>query len=334
MASVVLLGVLVAVSWLLVGGLERWAQRRNLLDVPNARSSHTRATPRGGGLAIVVVTLVTATVVLVARGLDAGLLRYVLGAALIAGVSWLDDVRSLPWSLRITCHLVAAVIFVAGVPLNVNVLGLDLPPWLVAPALVIWVVGLTNVYNFMDGIDGLAAGQAVVAASWWAVVGTLADVPPLTTIAGAVAASSFGFLLHNWAPARIFMGDVGSAFLGYTFAVLPLLAIGSLGQWGLLVGGVLAVWPFVFDGGLTIVRRALNGENVFQAHRSHLYQRLAIRWGSHATVSALYIAYAVISVACAQALVVGGQHWAILLVPLALAVLLFVGVEIVSRQER
>jgi UDP-N-acetylmuramyl pentapeptide phosphotransferase/UDP-N-acetylglucosamine-1-phosphate transferase len=154
----------------------------------------------------------------------------------------------------------------------------------------IWIVGLTNAYNFMDGSDGIAGAQALVAGASWACLGWLAGLPTLAGLGLLLAGGSLGFLLHNWPPARIFMGDVGSAFLGYSFAILPLLALA--GQRSLAAAspvlGLLPVWPFVFDASFTFLRRLRHGENVFAAHRTHLFQRLLIAGFSHRFVLLLY----------------------------------------------
>jgi UDP-N-acetylmuramyl pentapeptide phosphotransferase/UDP-N-acetylglucosamine-1-phosphate transferase len=150
---------------------------------------------------------------------------------------------------------------------------------------VVWIVGLINAYNFMDGIDGIAGGVAVVAALWWI---ALFPKEPMWSIGVLLVAAALGFLLHNWSPARIFMGDVGSTFLGCMFAVLPLMLEVPV------IGGLL-MWPFLFDTGFTFLRRLLRREDIFSAHRDHLYQRLIISGWSHASVALLYIALTAVS---------------------------------------
>ena len=147
---------------------------------------------------------------------------------------------------------------------------------------------MINAYNFMDGIDGIAGSQAVVAGAGWFILGVLADVPAVAGLGLVLAASSIGFLIHNWHPASIFMGDVASGFLGYMFAILPLMQGGDNSHGATVLPGVLLVWPFLFDTILTFMRRLRNGEDVFAAHRSHLYQRLVISGLSHQTVTLLY----------------------------------------------
>jgi UDP-N-acetylmuramyl pentapeptide phosphotransferase/UDP-N-acetylglucosamine-1-phosphate transferase len=152
----------------------------------------------------------------------------------------------------------------------------------------------------MDGIDGIAGGQAFVAGLGWAVAGFLSGNTFIMFFGLLIAASSLGFLFHNWSPAKIFMGDVGSAFLGYTFAVLPLIFASDtrFRPSGLapFFAGILLLWPFIFDSIFTLLRRLRLGENVFQAHRSHLYQRLVVLGYSHKSVSLLYSALAMVGV--------------------------------------
>jgi UDP-N-acetylmuramyl pentapeptide phosphotransferase/UDP-N-acetylglucosamine-1-phosphate transferase len=258
------------------------------MDIPNERSSHAHPVPRGGGLAIVAVSLSGLWLFAInweqeTPGL--GLFAYTAGAILVAGVSWLDDLRSLSPVVRLVSHCLGASLAVWG--MYSQEWSLLYPNWWILLLALLWVVWLTNAYNFMDGIDGIAGGQAVVAGVGWALLGWWNGLPFINILGLLLAASSLGFLCHNWPPARIFMGDVGSAFLGYTFAVITLWA----GQKEpiLFIGGVLLLWPFAFDALFTLLRRLYRRENVFQAHRSHLYQRLVARDFSHKWISALYV---------------------------------------------
>lgn len=295
-----------ALSWVGVALLRRWAERREIFDVPNERSSHTRPTPRGGGLAIVVVTL-AGWLIFDRTSLDYWpLWPYVCGALLIAAISWLDDLRTVPTLIRFAVHGLAAALAIlsfgywhaTSIPLF-NQLSLG---WLGWPLTFLWIVGLTNAYNFMDGIDGIAGTQAVVVGIGWSLLGYVAGQPHLMTLSLMLTGACLGFLWHNWPPARIFMGDVGSAFLGYTFAVLPLMtAHVPHADSRLALIGALLLWPFIFDSVFTFIRRALRGENVFAAHRSHLYQRLVISGRTHLFVTTLYGALALVGVALALA---------------------------------
>jgi len=273
-------------------GLIHWAGRLGVIDQPNARSSHQRPTPRGGGVAIIAVGLF-AVAVLVSLGIlpPAGSGWVLAAAIVVAAVSAVDDVSSISPRLRLLFHVAAAAVAVGAVgPAPVVELGFlgryDFGPagWVLA---VIWIVGMTNAFNFMDGIDGIAGITAAIAlgilACGFAATGDFF----LAFVAAALAAAAVGFLFWNWQPARIFMGDVGSAFLGYTIAVLPLMAKADSRGW-LLPLTAFVMWPFLFDTIYTLVRRLAKRENVFEAHRSHLYQRLVIAGWSHATVAALY----------------------------------------------
>lgn len=297
--------VVFGLSYWGVAGLRRWAEQRRILDLPNDRSSHTRPTPRGGGLAIVVLSLTGwgLYVWLHPQPVWQPWTAYALGAVLIAAIGGWDDLYSLPNRVRFAAHLLAAVIAVWGCGSWSHVVlpGVgDVPLGLVgAPVTVLWIVWLTNAYNFMDGIDGIAGGQAVVAGFGWAALGWLSGQPMCGILGLLLAASSLGFLGHNWAPARIFMGDVGSTFLGYSFAVLPVIAARDDPR--LALAGILFVWPFIFDTTFTLLRRARRHENIFAAHRSHLYQRLIITGHSHRGVSLLYIVGGVLGVLLALA---------------------------------
>lgn len=169
----------------------------------------------------------------------------------------------------------------------------ELPPhpvlpigWLGVPLTFLWLAGLTNAHNFMDGIDSLAGGQAVVAGLAWLVLGSLVGLPVVGLLGVLVAGSNLGFLAHNWPPASIFMGDIGSAFLGFTLATLTLIA----GRYDdrLPAIGALFIWPFLFDATATMISRLRRRENIFQPHRSHFYQRLVIGGYSHRFVTLLY----------------------------------------------
>jgi UDP-N-acetylmuramyl pentapeptide phosphotransferase/UDP-N-acetylglucosamine-1-phosphate transferase len=284
------------ISYFGVAGIRSWALRRSLLDHPNERSSHTNPTPRGGGLAIAAIVLVGLAIVQVfGRGLaPRAFLGYLLGAFLVAAISGFDDLFSISAKTRLPVHLLAAGIFamMAGFVSRIYLpfLGELNLGWLGFPITVLWIAGFTNAFNFMDGIDGIAAGQAIVTALCWIVVASVLGLAALTTLSVLVAGASLGFLLHNLPPARIFMGDVGSTVLGYTFATLPILAFNEAHDSRLFVVGAMCVAPFVFDTMLTMLRRAVRKEHLFQAHRTHLYQRLTKLGYIHRSVTLLYLA--------------------------------------------
>ena len=319
MSHLLVMGVLgilaLAASWFGVAAIRRLAEHCRLLDIPNERSSHTRPTPRGGGLAIVAVVLGGVWVyAALCPGVPWDALGiFTLGAILIAAVSWLDDLRPLPVWVRFATHGVGAglAILAFGYWYAVGWPGSGyLPLGLFGGILTfLWIVGLTNAYNFMDGIDGIAGGQAVVAGLGWAILGWFGGQPLVGIMGLLIATASLGFLGHNWSPARIFMGDVGSAFLGYVFAAMTVLA--AQADPVFVLAGIALVWPFVFDSVLTFTRRLCRGEKVWAAHRSHLYQRLVISGLSHGQISGLYIGLAMLGLAWAMALVRGWQYMAV-----------------------
>lgn len=264
------------------------ALRLNVLDRPNARSSHSVPTPRGGGAAIVVVSLAAA--MLAPNWPKHSWLAFVVGGVLIALAGAIDDVRPLPVSLRLLAQLIAAGVAVLSLHAGINEAGTtaSLAAPLSAGIEVIATVWFINLFNFMDGIDGLAATQAVFifGTAAWLLARESGHTAPVTFI--ALAGASAGFLTWNFPPAKIFMGDVGSAFLGFAVASAA---------FGTVSGRALNIWvwlilssPFVCDATVTLVTRALRGERVYQAHRSHVYQRLARRWRSHRAVTILYAA--------------------------------------------
>jgi len=270
----------------------RWAPKA-ALDVPNERSSHTRPTPRGGGLVIVVGFVLGLAVWLVSPGgtLSPRALGWLAGALLVAGVSFVDDLHPLPAVPRLLTHAAGAVLLTV-----VGVQDRELPLLVALPLAFVWVTLVTNVYNFMDGIDGLATSQAIVAGIAMAIAGALVGNPFVAMGAGLLAAASAGFLFANLPPARLFMGDVGSTFLGFSFAGLSLL--GNLGVGGgrlPLAFGLVILAPFLFDGLLTLARRVLRGERWYAAHRSHYYQRLVRGGLSHAQVTGMYAGLAVVA---------------------------------------
>lgn len=277
-------------SYFFVYLIWRYTEKSQILDHPNERSSHVMPTPRGGGLAIVV--LVIGTSIWSMKEADINhTITYTACGIVIAFLGWRDDVSSLSPKIRfIVQGLVAAIsIYVLGyfksvtIPLfgelQLGVVGLVIT--------FLWILGLINAYNFMDGIDGMAGGVALAGACAWMFIASNMGNNFVFWISFAIAASSLGFLFHNWSPAKIFMGDVASTFLGYTFAVLPLLSADEGGD--ALMLGTLIMWTFIMDAGVTFIRRAIKRENVFAAHRTHLYQHLVAGGYKHAAISLLYV---------------------------------------------
>jgi Fuc2NAc and GlcNAc transferase len=265
------------------------ALRDGMVDVPNQRSSHLVPVPRGGGIAMVtafsagMIVIVAIVSVPVPLGLFTAL---VPGALAVAWVGWIDDRRGVSAPVRALVHAGAAIWAVAwlgGLPM-LRIGSLELPLGIAGAALaVLGIVWFLNLFNFMDGIDGIASSQAVAISL---VAGAMAWARSDVSVAAAymlLAGASIGFMLWNWPPARIFMGDVGSGFLGYVLAVLAIA--------GELRGSVpLAVWivlvsVFAFDATVTLIRRLIRRERVYEAHRKHAYQRAVMSGLSHRTVT-------------------------------------------------
>jgi len=304
LTPLVAVAVLSAVlSWSIVALVRDAALRRGLLDVPNARSSHERPTPRLGGLGIVAAVAVSIAVARAWPGLDVRPAAILVGLGLVVAlVSLADDLRGLPALVRLAVHLAAGSAAVAALgPLDVIAdLGLTAPDvarHIDSVLTVLWIAGFMNAFNFMDGIDGIAGGQGLVAGAATAAIGWLLGVPSAAVLGLALAAACLGFLPHNWSPATIFMGDVGSAFLGFLIATAPMVAPATAQPPVGLLAFALVAWPFLFDAMLTFVRRAARGENVMAAHKTHLYQRLTQAGWSHGRVAGLYTALAGVAAA-------------------------------------
>lgn len=335
------------VTWLLVSLLIRLAPRIGLLDRPNERSLHTRVTPRGGGIGLVMALLGLAGWWLVSGRIEAELHSVVmiyLGAALfIAAVSLRDDFKSVGAGWRLLCHIGSAVVAVHFIgPMQVVALPAGLGEydlgWMGPVFTVVWIVGLTNVYNFMDGIDGIAGVQGVVAGLAWSAAGWWYGLPAVALLGLALAGGCAGFLQHNWMPAKVFMGDVGSAFLGFCFAVLPLVALRELTWTGQTAGlgkvpgfALLAVWPFVGDGFFTFLQRLRKLEPVWKAHRSHLYQKLVRTGFTHAQVSLLYACWCVVCAATGLLWLIGARGTSVAAVSIPLFSLAGVFLLVVRR---
>ncbi len=268
-------------------------RRCGVIDRPNARSSHTEPTVRGGGVAI-IVTILGGLCVLGAGAENelVGRQAWVLaaGVLLLALVSFIDDLRSVGAASRFGCHgaVAIALLWVLGVP-DTGLTGVAATVAGGALCVVgfLWVAGYTNAFNFMDGINGLAAGQATLGGLGTAGLALAAGLPvshPVVVLSLVAAGAAAGFLPHNFPRARMFMGDVSSAPLGCLLAALGWWLANSAGWLWLVPVGLLHA-NFVLDTGVTLVRRVVRGERWHEAHREHFYQRLIRSGKSHAFVS-------------------------------------------------
>jgi UDP-N-acetylmuramyl pentapeptide phosphotransferase/UDP-N-acetylglucosamine-1-phosphate transferase len=295
-------------------------RRAGVLDRPNARSSHAAPIPRGGGIAP-VGAIVLAWLALIVAGAAAPLVLVILvGAALLAAISWIDDLRGLSPATRLLAQLVAVGLgLVAVMPAGPVFQGWLVPGFDAAAAALVWL-WFVNLFNFMDGIDGLAGSEAAAIAVGlvlFALFGAGRD-PGLAALAGTAAAAAGGFLVWNWAPARIFLGDVGSVPMGYLLGFL-LLDVAARGGWKIAL--ILPLY-FLADATLTLLRRLARGEPVWQAHRQHFYQRAVQRGLGHAAVVRRVIAADLILIACGWAAENGWGTVALTVAAAAVAALL------------
>lgn len=272
------------------------------MDIPNARSSHKMPTPRAGGVAIVVTFIIGIMVIFMladkAQIHQEYFWGFLLSAMLIALISFYDDLKAYTFKIKLITHLVAiVVVLVTGIVLDqlaLPLVGNVVLGWVGYAITFVWLLGLTNAYNFMDGVDGMAALTAIIACSFFAWISFHLGSYFVYILSYTILAGAAGFLFWNWSPAKIFMGDTGSAFLGFVFACMAIIAARyDVSHTTFLVIPML-LFHFIFDTTFTLSRRAMAGENVTQAHRTHLYQ-LLVRMGlTHARVTLLYGLMAII----------------------------------------
>jgi UDP-N-acetylmuramyl pentapeptide phosphotransferase/UDP-N-acetylglucosamine-1-phosphate transferase len=283
---VVPLAALGASVWL-TGIARNWLQRRAILDHPGERTSHESATPRGGGIALVPVVLF-AWMMLTLAGLAPGAALGITAlAAALALVSWYDDLGGLAFGWRLGAHLVAAALGATYLLGTAPVFQGLLPPLadrIVAVLLWTWFI---NLYNFMDGIDGITCAETIAISFGVVLIAHFAgDNAHVAAAALALAAGALGFLRWNWPRASIFLGDVGSVPLGFMTGWL-LLLLATHGQWAPAL--ILGLY-YLADATVTLLRRMFRGERIWQAHRSHFYQRALTPDNDHGAVLKLIIA--------------------------------------------
>ncbi|HRF43534.1 MAG TPA: glycosyltransferase family 4 protein [Candidatus Competibacteraceae bacterium] len=270
--------------------LSRPAFRGQWLDYPNERSLHQRPVPRTGGLAILGSGLTSSFLLtLLVPATHPLLITLPLGLLPLAIISWLDDRQGMAMGWRFLVHFWAAVSLIGVNPVP-NALDLPSLPWQLPMEVihilsVLFVVWMINLYNFMDGMDGFAGGMAVIGFSALAWLGRVDT--GFAAVCLSVAAASAGFLVCNFPPARIFLGDIGSTTFGFLAAACSLW--GARMELFPLWVSLLVFSPFIMDATVTLIRRLLRGEKVWQAHRSHYYQRLVLLgWGHRRTVLVEY----------------------------------------------
>jgi UDP-N-acetylmuramyl pentapeptide phosphotransferase/UDP-N-acetylglucosamine-1-phosphate transferase len=305
MTRLLICGILAGLgSWLIGFPVYRLLSRLGLLDNPNARSSHAVPTVRGGGLGIVVIVLVLGGV--------AGLhppsvlsVAWLLLALGLAVVSFLDDIRSLPWKVLFGTHGLVSAAFLYALARRGGFDGLSFPLASgLGIVLFLFLAGYANAFNFMDGINGIAASQAAVTSLGTIAVAVAAGVSfshPALVLAAIIAGAAAGFLPHNFPRARMFMGDVGAVFMGFGLAAIAVWIAEDQGWWLLVPLGCLHA-NFILDTAITVVRRIMRGEVFHQAHREHFYQRLVRAGWSHTRVT---LTEAALQIVVAVALTLG-----------------------------
>ena len=270
------------ITWL----VRRFAPRFGIIDVPNSRSSHTVPTPRGGGIGIVFAVLAVVGIARFFPGISAEWSAALfVGGGLVAAAGVLDDFLDLPPLTRTALHILAA----GWVLWRINVLDVlhhtVLARW-AWPATVLCLVLIlwnTNLFNFMDGIDGLAGSQLVFVALAQGALLWMDGIRDISFLYWVMAAAGMGFLMWNWPPAKIFMGNTGSEFVGFAFGVMIIFS-GTYGLRYLLASLILSL-VFSTDATLTLLRRMSLGNQWYKAHRAHAYQHAAQRFGSHRAVT-------------------------------------------------
>jgi Fuc2NAc and GlcNAc transferase len=281
--TAILLGFAIASA--LTGLVRTYAQRTQMIDSPNDRTLHHGDVPRGGGLSIVVVMLLCLACLEYGYS-NAAIAPVIAVTAVLGGLGWIDDKFGLGPFVKIGVQLLVAVYAVSyvGAFNAVTVGGYEFEFGKLSMLLsVLWVAWMANAYNFMDGIDGIAASQTAVVACVMGVWFALDDNGAIALFCYAIMASSLGFLVWNWNPARIFMGDVGSVTLGGVFAVLAI--VGNAQNGVPLTAYIILFGLFLFDTIVTLIRRAVEGKVVWKPHREHFYQRATTTGLGHAFVT-------------------------------------------------
>ncbi len=307
MSLILLLIGFTVLSSVLTGVLRRYAIRKEIIDIPNFRSSHTTPTPRGGGVSIVITFLMGLVIFPYLNVVSWEIaLPFLLAGLIIAIIGFLDDHGHIRAEIRLFFHFLSAGIVVFGVSglpelsffgykIDFSIIG-----WVLATVATVWIL---NLFNFMDGIDGIAGIEAFISTLVMGILNYfILDQMNIALLHFALAATVLGFLIWNFPPAKIFMGDAGSGFLGLMLAALLLLSshISESLFWGWLV--MLGV--FIVDATYTLIHRLIRGEKPHQAHRSHAYQFASRRYGSHKKITLAVLLINVFWLAPISALIV------------------------------
>ena len=292
MIELIIVVVVFFLVWFLCRLLSNPESKLYVLDEPTSRSLHLMPKPRVGGIAIFSVIFISFIVILFLLDDIFLYFWFLLGMLLIALVSFLDDRSSLPHLIRLVIHIIAGLMFlVVGINAESIILNLEVivfAEYILNILLVLIIVWIINLYNFMDGMDGLAGGMAVIGFACLGFLAWMSNNYVYMLMAWVVSAANCGFLFHNFPPAKIFMGDLGSITNGYLVAFFSFWGIGlDVLQWW---GPILIFSPFIVDATITLLSRILSREVIWQPHKSHYYQRLVDSgWGHSKTVLFEYL---------------------------------------------
>jgi UDP-N-acetylmuramyl pentapeptide phosphotransferase/UDP-N-acetylglucosamine-1-phosphate transferase len=305
---------------LLTAKIKHMLTKRAAMDIPNARSSHTQPTPRGGGWTFVIVLLPALIITGMIYDILPTIIGLIGGVALLIFISWRDDQKGVSPTMRLSLHILAACLGSMAFGSDQMIFSGAMPFWLDRMFMIIGWAWFMNLYNFMDGIDGITCMETISIAMGSSLVMTVAmiDAPFAQTLTLILTGCALGFLAFNWHPAKIFMGDVGSVPLGYLCGFLLI----TIALSGYLMPALILPLYYVADSGITIAKRAMRGEKIWQPHRQHFYQHAALALGRHDKV-VMWIAAANIAL-IGVALIAVTMPWVGFIVAIAVVAFLLI----------
>jgi Fuc2NAc and GlcNAc transferase len=279
--------LITATSFLLTWLFRLYARKIGLMDTPNQRSSHSQVTARGGGISIVLVFIIATLFLAPLENIPSELIYGLcLGGGVVALIGFIDDLRSLSAVIRIAVHVIASIIVLKAIENNIGFSWFDFSNspniffYIISTPAIVWAL---NLYNFMDGIDAIAGVETIIITLGISfIIFINAGYSAYVELLLILSFSTLGFLIWNWPPAKIFMGDVSSGFLGFILSCLAIItsSLGLINIWSWLI----ICGTFLVDATITLLQRMLRGDKIFEAHKSHTYQILSRRYTSHKKV--------------------------------------------------
>lgn len=338
LGSVLLIGLALVISLAAMPVVIRILKGSKIFDIPNARSSHAMPVPRGGGFGLLLpLALVGGLLASSGRlGDDPFVLAIAIGMVGMTLIGFLDDLFSLSAQVRLLLEGILMASCLAIAPFHVHEIALPLVPPIETSGVVGWLlawlfmVGFPNLFNFMDGIDGLAGSQALIASIAYLLLAQASGAPELALLAALLAGGSLGFLRFNVPRAQVFMGDSGSLPVGFFLAATALALASEPGGLPLPVP-VLVLWVFLFDAGLTLVIRAARGRRLHHAHRQHLYQRLVASGFTHVRVTAMYALAMIGAAVAAWSYLHAGDTWRLVILVVVAATSCALALTVLQR---